>query len=143
MAAFAGFAVIGIGAPGSLAGGLLADRYGQVRIATLSLAISGSCAVLTGMLVGASPWLILLVGLVWGFWVIADSAQFSALVAECSDPRYTGTALTLQLATGFALTVVSIFLVPEITLRYGWEWSLAMLALGPVVGIWAMLRIGR
>ena len=54
----------------------------------------------------------LIAGVIWGFWVVADSAQFSAIVTESCDPRYVGTALTLQLAAGFVLTVFTIFLVP-------------------------------
>ena len=57
-------------------------------------------------------WLVLLVGLVWGFTVVGDSAQFSTMVTELADQVYVGTALTIQLALGFTLTVATIWLIP-------------------------------
>jgi dipeptide/tripeptide permease len=88
--------------------------------------------------------IVLGIGLVWGFWVVADSAQFSAIVTEVIDPRYVGTALTIQLAAGFVLTVFTIFLVPVIRDAYGWGWAFFLLAPGPILGAWAMraLRLG-
>ena len=50
--------------------------------------------------------------LLWGFFVVADSAQFSAMVAELAPPHAVGTALTLQTSLGFLLTMVTIQLVP-------------------------------
>jgi hypothetical protein len=105
---------------------------------------SASVALVTGFLVDA-PWpLAVVAGLVWGFWVVADSAQFSTIVTEVVDARYVGTALTVQLATGFVLTVFTIFLVPEVRDSAGWGWAFALLAPGPVLGAWAMraLRSG-
>ena len=88
---------------------------------------------------------VLVIGLVWGFWVVADSAQFSAIVTEVAEQRYVGTAVTLQLALGFTLTVVTIWLVPVVRDTANWGWAFLMLAAGPVVGIAAMtqLRGGR
>ena len=78
-------------------------------------------------------------GALWGFWVVADSAQFSAVVTEVAEQRYVGTAVTLQLAIGFTLTVVTIWLVPIIS--DDWGWAFLMLAAGPIVGIAAMARL--
>jgi MFS family permease len=105
------------------------------------MAISGSCAVLIGLLFGSSPWLILLAGLVWGFTVVADSAQFSTMVTELADQAYVGTDLTLQLAAGFTVTVVTIWLIPFFQDAFGWRWAFAFLAPGPALGILAMLRL--
>ena len=77
----------------------------------------------------------------WGFAVVADSAQFSAAVSELSDPRYVGTALTIQTCLGFLLTLFTIRLVPALEGRFGWAWSFLPLALGPALGIAAMLRL--
>ncbi len=76
------------------------------------MAISGACSILIGFLFEAEPLLVLAVGLIWGVAVVADSAQFSTIVSEVADQSYVGTALTLQLAIGFSLTVVTIWLVP-------------------------------
>lgn len=139
--AFATFAVIAMGGPGSWVGGVMADRWGRTRTTALMMAVSGSCAVLIGLLFGASPWLILLVGLLWGFSVVADSAQFSAMATELGDQAYVGTTLTLQLAAGFAVTVATIWLIPLFRDAVGWRWAFAFLAPGPALGALAMLRL--
>jgi len=110
--AFAAFAVIGIGGLGCWVGGILGDRWGRCRLTALAMLLSGSCALVIGLLRDAPLPVLLGVALVWGFWVVADSAQFSTVVTEVADQRYVGTALTLQLAVGFTLTVVTIYLVP-------------------------------
>lgn len=140
-AAYATFAVIATGGLGSWIGGMLADRWGRTRTTTLMLAISGSCAVVIGLLFGSSPWLVLLVGLIWGFAVVADSAQFSTMVTELADQAYVGTALALQLAAGFTITIATIWLIPFLEDAFGWRWAFAVLAPGPILGVLAMLRL--
>jgi len=140
-AAYATFAVIAIGSLGSWVGGILGDRWGRTRTTAMMMGVSGICAVLIGLLFGASAWLVLLVILVWGFAIVADSAQFSTMVTELSDQAYVGTALTLQLAGGFALTVPTIWLIPFLEDVFGWRWAFAFLALGPALGVLAMLRL--
>jgi len=140
-AAYATFAVIAIGGLGSWAGGILGDRWGRTRTTALMMVVSGSCAVFIGLLFGAPAWLVLLVSLVSGFAIVADSAQFSTMVTELSDQAYVGTALTLQLAGGFALTIATIWLIPFLENVFGWRWAFAFLALGPALGVVAMLRL--
>ena len=140
-AAYATFAMFAAGGLGCWLGGLLADRWEKPSMTALMMIVSGSCSLLIGLLFGASPWLILLVGLVWGFAVVADSAQFSTMVTEYADQAYVGTALTLQLAAGFTVTVATIWLIPLLQEAVGWRWAFAILALGPMVGILAMLRL--
>jgi MFS family permease len=140
-AAYATFAVIAVGALGCWVGGILGDRWGRTRTTALMMAVSGSCCVLIGLLFGSSTWMLLIVGLVWGFTVVADSAQFSAMVTELADQSYVGTALTLQLAVGFILTVATIWLIPLIADTFGWRWVFAFLAPGPALGVLAMLRL--
>ena len=105
------------------------------------MSASGACAVLIGLLYGRSPWVVLALGLVWGITVVGDSAQFSAIVTEVGEPAYVGTALTLQLAVGFVLTVVTIRLIPILQGSLGWHWTFAFLAPGPVLGVIAMARL--
>jgi MFS family permease len=106
------FAVIGAGALGSLIGGYLADRIGRTTLTMAAMAISGACALVMGFLFGASPVWIVLLGLVWGVAIIADSAQFSASIIELSDLGITGTMLTVQTSIGFLLTIFTIHLIP-------------------------------
>ena len=89
----------------------------------------------------ASPAVLTVVCLVWGFAVVADSAQFSAAVSELSDSRYVGTALTMQTSLGFLLTLLTIRMIPPLVEWVGWGWAFAVLALGPAFGIASMLRL--
>lgn len=135
------FAIIAIGALGCLWGGWAADRWGRARVVTWAMAVSGSCCVLAGFLFGASPWLLVPLLLVWSVAVIADSAQFSAMVTETVPSHAVGTALTLQVSLGFLLTMASIQLVPVMVGLVGWRWGFAALALGPMLGIGAIRRL--
>jgi MFS family permease len=140
-AAYAAFAVIGAGAIGCYVGGVLGDRWGRTRTTAAMMVVSGSCAVLIGLLYEGPAWLVLAVGLVWGFTVVGDSAQFSTMVTELADQVYVGTALTIQLALGFTLTVATIWLIPVFEDAFGWGWAFAFLAPGPALGVLAMLRL--
>ena len=140
-AAFVTFSVFFCGAFGCWLGGVMADRWGRTRTTILMMAISGSCALLIGLFFGSSPWIILVISLIWGFTIVADSAQFSTMVTELADQAYVGTALTLQLAAGFAITVAAIWLIPLLENAIGWRWAFAFLVPGPAVGILAMLRL--
>ena len=135
------FAIVGVGAIGSLLGGVFADRLGRTTVTVWALAISGGSALVMGFLLGAAPWLVIVVGLIWGIAVVADSAQFSASVIELSDPEIVGTMLTVQTSVGFLLTILTIHLVPPLVDAAGWGIAFAMLAIGPVFGIVAMLRL--
>lgn len=137
------FLAIAIGAPGCVWGGRVADRIGYEALTIRCLAVSGSCAVLVGALFGGPFVPVFLVVLIWGFFVIADSAQFSAAVTEVVPPDVVGTALTLQVALGFLLTMTTIQLVPLLAATFGWRWAFPVLALGPALGITAMRALAR
>jgi MFS family permease len=107
------------------------------------MAASGACALGVGLLFDASAWALVPVAWAWGFFVVADSAQFSALVTEVAPPHAVGTALTLQTSMGFLLTLATIQLVPAIAGAYGWRWAFPILALGPAFGIAAIARLHR
>jgi MFS family permease len=81
--------------------------------------------------------------LVWGFSVVADSAQVSALVSESSPRTHVGTALTLQTCAGFLLTMVSMRLLPGVASALGWQWAFLVLVPGPALGTLAMVRLAR
>ncbi len=141
-AAYATFAVIASGGLGCWVGGILGDRWGRTRATAAMMAASGACALTIGLLRDAPLPLLVAVALVWGFTVVADSAQFSTLVTELAEQRYVATALALQLAAGFTLTVATIWLVPLVADAVGWRWAFAVLAPGPALGVLAMLRLG-
>jgi len=137
------FGAIAAGGLGCVWGGWAARRDGYERVVTRSMAASGACALGVGLLFGASPWALVPVAWVWGFFVVADSAQFSALVTEVAPPHAVGTALTLQTSLGFLLTMATIQMVPAIAGALGWRWAFPILALGPAFGIAAIARLRR
>lgn len=132
------FGTIAVGGAGCVWGGLTADRSGRERLVIIALAVSGTCSLIIGFFFGAPILMIAPVALVWGFFVVADSAQFSALVTESVPSHAVGTALTVQTSIGFLLTMVTIQGIPLIAARIGWRWSFAVLAAGPAVGIAAI-----
>jgi MFS family permease len=137
----ASFLVIGCGAAGCVAAGLAADRAGRTLVTSVAMAISGTCCVAIGFCYGGPPPVLLAVAAIWGASVVADSAQFSAAVTELGDPVYMGTALTLQTSLGFLLTAVSIDLIPSALPFLGWQAVFVLLAPGPALGVYAMLRL--
>lgn len=143
IAAALAFVSIGAGALGCLAGGRLSDRLGRAESALISLVLSGMSALALSV-VGPGPlWVVVPLCVFWGFWVIADSAQFSALVTEHANPQYVGGAVSIQLALGYLTTTVSVWMVPVVAQRWSWSAALAALAIGPAVGAVAMALLAR
>src|SRR5215467_11875991 len=143
-------AVIAIGAVGCIWAGAASDRLQnsldalriaqRARVTVIAMAGSSACCILAA-LVFHVPALLLIVALIWGISVIADSAQFSAIISEVAEKSYVGTALTLQTALGFLLTAFVIRLMETITSHFNWQTALASMALGPLLGIWAMMGL--
>ena len=140
-AKLAAFATIASGAVGSVAAGLLADKLGRTTLTMAAMAVSGTCAATIGFLFGGSAAALVAVCIVWGISIVADSAQFSASIAELANRSRVGTMLTLQTALGFTLTLVTIHLMPHLVAAMTWRYAFAVLALGPAVGVAAMFRL--
>jgi len=138
----AAFATVGVaGLAGCILGGLVADVRGRAAVTIGSMAVSGTCCVAAAALYGLAPAVVVVLMLVWGTAVVADSAQFSTALTEVADPDYVGTAVTAQTAIGFAITVVSIRLLPTVRDAVGWRYAFLFLAVGPALGIVAMARV--
>lgn len=135
------FLAIGSGAIGCVWAGFVADRVGKARVAGAAMVASGTCAAVSGFVYHAPPIVLDALLLVWGVTIVADSAQFSALVAEHSPREYVGTALTIQTCLGFLLTMVSIWLLPLAATFTGWQWVFVVLVPGPALGTLAMWRV--
>jgi MFS family permease len=142
-AGFLTFAAIAMGGLGSVIAGKIADKIGRATVTSVSMAVSGFCALVIGFFYGENPLVLSLIALVWGCFIVADSAQFSASISELADRRYVGTALTLQTSMGFLLTLFTIRAIPSLERLVGWQWAFAFLAIGPVFGIWAMQSLKR
>jgi predicted MFS family arabinose efflux permease len=138
------FFAIGVaGCAGALAAGWLADRLGRTAVTIGAMAISGACCLASAAVFGAPAEILVAFGLVWGASAVADSAQFSAAVSELADPAYMGTALTLQTSFGFALTLVTIWLLPYVAAAFDWRFAFLVLVPGPVFGCVSMALLRR
>ena len=132
-----------IGAVGCIVAGVLADRIGRSLVAAGAMIVSGALSLTIGFTFGMAPWLVITALIIWGFSVIADSAQFSAAVTELADSAYVGTALTLQMGIGFLITLVTIWLIGAAHSALGWTHVFALLAIGPALGAFSMLALRR
>jgi len=132
-----------VGALGCIVAGALADRFGRAAVSAGAMMVSGTLSLSIGLTFGMAPWLVFTGLMLWGFSVIADSAQFSAAVTELAESAYVGTALTLQMGIGFLITLVTIWLIGATRLVLGWQHVFALLALGPALGAWAMIALRR
>jgi len=137
------FGAIAAGGAGCLWGGWAADRVGRERVVQQAMLASGLCSLGVGLVFGAPAWLLAAVTWAWGFFVVADSAQFSAMVTEVAPQDAVGTALTLQTSMGFLLTMATLELVPLLAEHAGWRWAFPVLAAGPAAGIAAIERLRR
>jgi MFS family permease len=135
------FSIIAIGALGCVIGGWVSKKIGERNVALVSLIISGSMCALSGFLFNLPQMFLIPLLLIWGFFVISDSPQFAALAAKHAPPEYIGTALTVQNGIGFAVTVVSIQLLPWIATEVGWQWAFLVLLPGPVFGAYYIRKV--
>lgn len=132
------FLIIGIGMLSCIAGGYLSKYWGEKKVASISLWISGSCCLLYPLVAELNSDLFFLFFMcLWGCSVIADSPMFSTLVAQNAQPQLKGTALTIVNSTGFAITIVSIQLLGGVWNNFG-AYSTLLLGIGPALGLWLM-----
>ena len=143
LAKLTAFLAIGLGGLACVVAGVAADRIGKAEVTIIAMAASGVAALLTAATFGGPVWLTFALVVIWGIAVIPDSAQFSALVADAAPPHLAGSLLTFQTALGFTLTIVTVQVTPVAAAAFGWPVVLAAMALGPAVGIFAMLPLRR
>ena len=137
------FVAIASGAVGCVVAGLRADDWGKAQTAGAAMVVSGACSLAAGLVFGAPLAVLIAFAVVWGFSVVADSAQFSALVSEYSPRTHVGTALTLQTCAGFLLTMFSMRLLPAVAASTGWRWAFLTLVPGPVLGALVMRKLAK
>ena len=135
------FIVVASGALGCIAAGLLADQFGRTTVTMVAMAISGTCAATIGLTVDLGPVVMIVIAIVWGVTVVADSAQFSAAVAELSEPDLVGSMLTVQTCLGFLLTSITIQFMPWMVEWLTWRYAFVFLAIGPFLGVLSMWRL--
>ena len=132
------FLAIGLGGLACVPAGWLAVHFGSARVAQLCLCGSGAAALASAVLFGGPAWEMMAALILWGIAIIPDSALYSTLVADAAPPERTGSLLTIQTALGFFLTALTVQATPTLAEFVGWSWVLAIMALGPALGIRAM-----
>ncbi|AFK64313.1 major facilitator superfamily protein [Advenella kashmirensis WT001] len=132
------FYTISAGAIGCVIGGVFSHRLSNRSVAVSALSLSCVCCIIFAVIGHwMSPTITLILFLIWGAAVVADSPQFSAMSAQACPPEYVGSALALQNAIGFAITMISILIMTRIIESFG-QISTLILAIGPVLGLIAL-----
>ncbi|MFD2285674.1 nitrate/nitrite transporter [Pedobacter petrophilus] len=135
------FLIIASGALSCIAGGLLSQKFGAKRIATIALAVSGLCCLLSSLFLFIdSVYLFVSFLLIWGLSATADSPLFSSLVAKNAPERLRGTSLTLVNCIGFTITIISIQVINYLAKAFNSPYIYMVLAIGPALGLLALLK---
>lgn len=135
------FLIIAVGSLACAASGLLSQKYPAKKIATLALFLSGVCCVLSPLfLLHSELWMLLAFLFFWGIVVIADSPLFSTLVAQYAPQESRGSALTIVNCIGFSITIISIQVINLASTYIHGQYVYLLLAIGPVLGLFALLR---
>ncbi len=135
------FIIIAIGSLSCVAGGYLSQKIGSGRVAFYALFCSGLCCLASFKLFHLPLLIFILVMLIWGISVIADSPQFSTLVAQTAIPEYKGTALTIVTCIGFAITIGSVQLIEYAFNNWMASKVFVLLFPGPLIGLLFLLRL--
>ncbi len=137
------FVIIGAGAIGCVAGGLASLKFGSARVASLQLAASGACCLLSPMAFGLPYPVVIAFLILWGVVVVGDSPQFSALNARYAPAHLVGSALTIANCIGFAVTIFAIQLLNHAATLMGPQYLFLLLLPGPIFGLWALRPLLR
>ena len=135
------FLVVAVGGLFCVIGGYFADKIGKAKVAIIAMWVSGLSAIATALSFSGPPWLTFFIMMIWGASIVPDSPQFSALVADGSRPQIAGSLMTFQTAIGFLLTFFTVQMIPYLTAAIGWPWTLSIMALGPLFGIYFMRKL--
>lgn len=132
------FIIIATGFLGCLAGGQLSGKHGSKKVATIALACSGLCCLISPLLFNSSTGVFHAFMIFWGAAVIADSPQFSALIAQAAPPEVRGSAITISTCMGFAITIFSIQLLNFMQHQLTPQYLFLLLVPGPLFGLIAL-----
>ena len=128
------FFIIGSGFISCVLGGILAKPLSSSRVASLSLVLSLSICLIYPLLSNLSFFLDIFLLMLWGFFVISDSPQFSAISASVCPKHLVGTALTTQNCIGFSISMITIFLTTHFHESLGLYFVWILLP-GPILGL--------
>jgi MFS family permease len=134
------FIAIGVGSVGCYVGGILSMRMGSQNLATLALMCSGICCLLSPFIWTLPFTAFISLMIFWGATMAADSPQFSALVAKTAPANVRGSAITMVVCIGFAITIGSIQLLSFLKTVIPFEYLFLILFPGPLLGCLAMRK---
>jgi len=135
------FLIIAFGGLACVLSGLLSERFGAKKIATISLLLSCLCCIFSPLFLFSEKSSVLVAFLFfWGLMVIADSPLYSTLVARNAPEELRGTSLTMVNCVGFAITIISIELLSTLSKSVSQQYIYSLLAIGPIFGLIALLK---
>jgi MFS family permease len=135
------FLVIVSGSVACVFSGFISQRLGVKKTATIALFLSCSCCIISPLFLFCPSVTAFIVFLfIWSMTVIADSPMFSTLVAQNASEATRGTALTIVNCIGFFITIISIQLINAIRTEGNAGYIYVLLAVGPVLGLIALIR---
>ncbi len=129
------FIIIAIGGVSCVLGGYLSLKKGSKKIALTALIISGICCLASPLFFYVPEAIFLLSFIVWGASVIADSPQFSTMVANAVPTKLKATGLTIVNSIGFGISIISIQLLSHLNKTIAITSLLVILGIGPIMGL--------
>ncbi len=146
--------IIMLGAPAVYLCGIVADKIGRIKTITVCAVFSLAGQFILGNLYGKPLSLVTMVGLWIGFWVVADSGIFKAGLTEMTDISIRATALGVQSAFGYFMTILSPTIFGKLleminpgltdpTMAVRWGLPFAMLGAGALLVPIAMMLLNR
>ncbi len=138
---FFSFLIIASGTIACFISGMLSQYFKAKKLATLFLLSSGSCCLLSPLMLNTlSTSMFLTFLFFWGFVVVADSPLFSTVVAQNAPPESKGTALTIVNCVGFSITIISIQFLSILMKGLSYTYIYMFLGLGPILGLTSLLK---
>jgi len=135
------FVVIAFGSLGCMIGGYVALRKGSGNVAFYHLLISGTCILLFPLAINLPKVYFLCYLALWGWAVVTDSPQFSTLSARYAPSNLVGTGLTIMNSIGFALTIISMYVL-KFALDYtSMSFAILLLLPGPIFGLISIFNL--
>lgn len=137
------FFIISSGALGCVAGGIWSRKLGSASVAWINLMISGACILLFPLFIQLPLLFFLPYMMIWGWTVVGDSAQFSALAATNAPNEMIGSGLTIMNSIGFFITIISIYALSFIINYIDIEYAILVLLMGPLFGLYSIYPLRR
>jgi hypothetical protein len=132
------FLIIASGGLGCSIGGVVSLKLGSARVAFYQLSTSGICCLLFPLMLSSSVDVFLCYLIIWGITIAGDSPQFSTLNARTAPVEIVGSALTLVICLGFALTIISLHVFEFLLASFSLQIAVLLLAIGPAYGLWSL-----